>query len=339
MQYQYQSRKIFFIFLLASVVTMLITATGCGGGTASASGPAPTPTPTATPDAAHVSVNPATLDFGSVAVGSQQTINLTVTNTRGSAATVTQINVTGTGFSFTTVDKVPFQLASGQSSTVAVKFAPTTGGSASGSISISITGGTSPSPAALTGVGLAAGQLGLTPASMSFGNVVVGSKATQSGSLTAGSTSITVSSASWNGAGFSLSGITFPATVPAGQSVPFTVTFAPQTAGPSTGNVSFVSNASNSPGSESLSGSGMMQHSVALSWIASPSTVVGYNVYRGTQAGGPYTRVNASAQPTTSFSDTNVVAGATYFYVVTALDSSSQESTFSNEATAVVPTP
>lgn len=185
----------------------------------------------------------------------------------------------------------------------------------------------------------AAGQLALTPANMNFGNVTVGSNASQSGSLTAGSTGITVSSASWNGSGYSLSGITFPVTIPPGQSVPFTVKFAPQAAGLSTGNVSFTSNATNSPGSESLSGSGVMQHSVALSWIASPSSIVGYNVYRGTQTGGPYTRVNASVQPTTSFSDTSVVAGATYFYVVTAIDSSSQESAFSNEANAVVPTP
>lgn len=205
------------------------------------------------------------------------------------------------------------------------------GGAASASNGPGPTPTPSPTPAA--------GQLALTPASMNFGNIAVGNNASQSGSLTAGSTGITVSSASWNGAGYSVSGITFPVTIPGGQSVPFTVTFAPQAAGLSTGKVSFTSNATNSPGSESLSGSGVMQHSVALSWIASPSTIMGYNVYRGTQTGGPYTRVNASVQPTTSFSDTSVVAGATYFYVVTAVDSNSQESPFSNEANAVVPTP
>jgi Abnormal spindle-like microcephaly-assoc'd, ASPM-SPD-2-Hydin len=337
---QYKYRKTVLIFLLASVVTMLTAATGCGGGTASASsGPAPTPTPTATPDAAHVSVNPATLDFGSVAIGSRQTINLTVTNSRGSAATVTQISVTGTGFSFTSTSKVPFQLPAGQSAIVAISFAPTAAGRATGSASVTISGGASPAPTSLIGSGLASGQLGLTPASMNFGNVTVGSKASQSGSLTAGATSITVSSASWNGAGYALSGITFPVTVPAGQSVPFTVTFTPQVPGTSTGNVSFVSNASNSPGSESLTGAGVAQHSVALSWNASTSTVVGYNVYRSTQTGGPYARVNSSLQPGTTFSDGNVVAGTTYFYVVTAVDSSSQESSFSNEAKAPVPTP
>src|SRR5579871_6865246 len=173
---------------------------------------------------------------------------------------------------------------------------------------------------------------------MNFGTVDVGSTQTQTGSLTAAGSSITVSSASWNGAGYSLSGITFPVTVPAGQKVPFTVTFAPQTTGASNGSISFISNASNSPDTEPLTGNGL-QHSVGLSWNPSTSTVIGYNVYRGTQTGGPYTRLNSSVQPGTTYSDTGVLAGGTYFYVVTAVDSSSQESAFSTETTAVIPTP
>jgi hypothetical protein len=78
-------------------------------------------------------------------------------------------------------------------------------------------------------------------------------------------------------------------------------------------------------------------HSVSLSWNASSSTVVGYNVYRGTQTGGPYNRVNSSPDGNTTFLDSNVQAGATYFYVVTAVDANSQESGFSNETSAVVP--
>ncbi len=182
----------------------------------------------------------------------------------------------------------------------------------------------------------ATGQLGLSPTNMNFGTLTVGNSASQAGSLTATGTSITVSSASWNGAGYSLSGITFPVTLPAGQSIPFTVTFDPQTAGTSTGAVLFISNASNSPASESLTGSGVSPHRVALSWSPSPSTVIGYNVYRGTQTGGPYTRLNASVQAGTTYSDTTVLPGTTYFYVVTAVDSSSQESPFSNETMAVI---
>jgi len=84
---------------------------------------------------------------------------------------------------------------------------------------------------------------------------------------------------------------------------------------------------------------GSAPHSVSLSWNASASTVVGYNVYRGTQTGGPYNRVNSSPESTTAYSDSNVQAGAKYFYVVTALDANSQESVFSNETMAIVPNP
>jgi fibronectin type 3 domain-containing protein len=148
-----------------------------------------------------------------------------------------------------------------------------------------------------------------------------------------------VSSAAWNGSGFSLTGITFPVTVPPGQSMPFTVTFAPQISGSATGQVSFVSDASNSPTVVTLAGSGTQaaQHSVSLSWNASTSLPLGYNVYRGTNSGGPYTKLNSSLISGLSFADNNVQSGATYYYVATSVDSSNLESGYSNLATAIIP--
>jgi trimeric autotransporter adhesin len=80
-------------------------------------------------------------------------------------------------------------------------------------------------------------------------------------------------------------------------------------------------------------------HTVALTWTASTSAVAGYNVYRGTQSGGPYTLVNSILVTATGYTDITVLAGTTYFYVATAVDSSNDESVFSNEVPAVVPTP
>ncbi len=186
---------------------------------------------------------------------------------------------------------------------------------------------------------LGAGQLGVTPATMNFGNVAVGSNAAQTGTLTAGSSDITVTTAAWNGQGYSLSGITFPVTVPATQSVQFTVTFAPQAAGSAPGSVAFDSNATNSPTTVTMSGTGTQQseHSVALSWNPSTSVVIGYNVYRGTTSGGPYTRLNTSLEANTAYTDSAVQSGLTYYYVTTAVDSSNMESTYSNQATSVIP--
>jgi hypothetical protein len=181
-------------------------------------------------------------------------------------------------------------------------------------------------------------QLAVSPASMNFPNVAVGSSQNQNGTLTANSSSVTVSTASWNGTGFSLSGITFPVTIPAGQSIPFTVTFAPQTAGATSGAVYFLSTATNSPTNETLAGTGVQasQHTVGLSWNADISTVQGYYVYRGGQTGGPYARISA-LQPATSYTDASVVSGQTYYYVVTALGTNSLESAYSNQAVATIP--
>ena len=151
---------------------------------------------------------------------------------------------------------------------------------------------------------------------------------------------MTVSSATVTGGSYSLTGITFPMTIPAGQTASFSVTFAPKTAGSLPGSIAFVSNSTTSPTSISLSGTGTApQHSVSLTWVASTSTVSGYHVYRGTQSGGPYALISSGLISGTAYTDSTVQAGTTYFYVVTAVDSSANESSFSNEAQAVVPTP
>lgn len=192
-----------------------------------------------------------------------------------------------------------------------------------------------------TGGGTGGGQLAVTPTTMSFGNVAVGANSVKQGTLTAASSDVKVSSAAWNGQGYSVGGITFPVTVPAGQSVPFTVTFAPQAAGSVPGSIAFDSDATNSPTTETLTGDGTQQsqsqHSVALSWDPSTSQVIGYNVYRGTASGGPYTKLNASASTGTAYTDSSVQSGQTYYYVTTAVDSSNVESAHSNQATAEIP--
>jgi fibronectin type 3 domain-containing protein len=73
--------------------------------------------------------------------------------------------------------------------------------------------------------------------------------------------------------------------------------------------------------------------------MASTSTgIVGYNVYRGTVSGGPYAKLT-SLDTGVTFSDSAVSAGQTYYYVVTAVDSTGTESLYSNQAQAVVPSP
>jgi fibronectin type 3 domain-containing protein len=105
-----------------------------------------------------------------------------------------------------------------------------------------------------------------------------------------------------------------------------------------TGSVTISSNASNSPLTISTSGTGVVAtHSATLTWTASPSVVVGYNVYRSSIPSGPYTKLNSAADASTTFADSSVLSGQTYYYVVTAVDSNNVESAYSNQVTAVIP--
>jgi len=76
---------------------------------------------------------------------------------------------------------------------------------------------------------------------------------------------------------------------------------------------------------------------VTMTWTASTSTVVGYNVYRGTTSGGPYVKINSSLITTLTYTDTTVQSGTTYYYVATSVDSSGDESVDSVEVSAPIP--
>ena len=77
--------------------------------------------------------------------------------------------------------------------------------------------------------------------------------------------------------------------------------------------------------------------SVALTWTASTSPVVGYNVYRSANSGGPYTELNSSLISSTNYTDLTVQSGLTYYYVSTAVNSQGIQSAYSNQAVATVP--
>ena len=191
---------------------------------------------------------------------------------------------------------------------------------------------------------LPAGQLSVSPSTLAFGQVEVGQKLTKTGTIKAGNARITVSSADWSGEGFSVSGITFPLTVAAGQSVPFNVTFAPQKGGSSSGNISFLSDASNSPNNTAFTANASVAsaspassaHRVTLSW-RSNNGAAGYNIYRGASPAGPFSKINPSPHPNSSFTDTSVEDGATYFYITTALNQRGKESKPSNQVQVTIP--
>jgi hypothetical protein len=124
-------------------------------------------------------------------------------------------------------------------------------------------------------------QLSVSPTSINFGNVTVGSSATQTATLTdTGSGSVVVSGETVTGTGFSTSGLSVPLTLAGGQSATFTVKFAPAAAGPATGTISVASNATNSPATVSLSGTGVSPGG-SLLLSASPTSLGFGNVNVG----------------------------------------------------------
>ncbi len=296
----------------------------------------PVPVSPATPG--FLGTSPSSLNFGSIQLPGSQVLNETVTNSGGSSVTISQAAVTGTGFSLGSIT-FPQTLAAGQSLTLSVSFAPKSSGTASGTLTLSSNASNANVGVSLSAAGTSPGQLSVAPGSISFGNVVVGTSQSQTGTLSASGSSVTVSSATSNSSEFVLSGLTFPLNIPAGQSVPFTIKFSPQISGTASASISFVGSASSA--TETVAGIGVAptQHSADLSWSPSPSTVVGYNIYRSSTSGGPYAQVNSSLDPSTLYTDGTVQNGQTYYYVSTAVNAAGAESGYSNQLQMVIPSP
>jgi hypothetical protein len=85
-------------------------------------------------------------------------------------------------------------------------------------------------------------------------------------------------------------------------------------------------------------GAGQNKHAVTLTWNASSSPVVGYNVYRSTVKGRDYAKINAAlVTEGLSYKDETVESGKTYYYVTRAVDAKGNESKNSTEVVAKVP--
>lgn len=283
---------------------------------------------------------PSSMSFGNVTVGSSQSQTLAISNTGGASITISSDAINGSGFTASGLS-FPYTLAAGASANLSITFAPTTSGTDSATLTLTSNASDPTVYVSLSGTGTTStGTIAVSPGSMSFGNVTIGNAQTQNGSVTASGGSVTVSSVSSNSSLFTIGGLSLPVTLSSGQSVPFTVTFAPTTTGTASANLTFTSSNSNSA-IETASGSGTtIQHIVDLSWNASTTgSITGYNVYRAVSASGPFSKINPSLDTSLSYSDGSVQSGKTYYYATTAVDSSGQESSYSNQIQAVVPFP
>jgi len=331
-----RSRSWQLYFAMASIVAITPSLIGC----------ATSPMASGTPGivaSARLVVTPSSIDFSSAVVGVQSSQTLQVANTGEEALTVTGVVASGQGLSINGFSGSTL-LNPGTSSTLTVQFTPKAAGPFTGNLSVMTNTATINAAVPIAGTVAAANlTIAVGPTSVNFGTVSAGKAASQSVTLTnTGNTEVTVSKISVSGTGFSMTGGGAPLQLSSSQSVTVDVQFDSSVAGKYTGALMVSSNASDSSVDVPLAGTvaaapSSPAPSVGLKWNASTSTVTGYNVYRGGASSGPFTRVNGSLVPELSYTDQTVVAGSTYYYVTTAVDSAGVESGYSNAAEAVVP--
>jgi hypothetical protein len=231
------------------------TVAGAAGGTItistdSSSGATKTVTLSGTGTAAptpRLTLSANTLAFGNVTVKTTSTKTLTLTSSGTAALKVHSVTLAGAGFTLSGA-KFPVNLKPGQSVTLQVSFDPTVAGAAGGTITISSDSSSGPTNiVTLSGTGTSAPipQLTLSANTLAFGDVTLKTTSTKTLTLTSsGSAALKVNSVTLAGAGFALSGVTFPATLNPGESVTLRVSFDPTVAGAAGGTITISSNSS-----------------------------------------------------------------------------------------------
>lgn len=280
---------------------------------------------------------PSSLNFGSIPVGSSASQSVTLSNSGGTTLSISGASISGAGFQFTGLT-LPLTLNPSQNTSFTVSFNPLSAGSASGALTISSDASDSVLNLSFSGTGISSGspgQLSVTPSSFSLGNIVLGTSGTASGSLSATGNAVTVSAISVSNSAFSVGGVSLPLTLQPGQAVSFTIVFNPQWAGTASA-ILIVSTNSESPQVQipiAATAIPAPYYSANLSWTASTiADVAGYNIYRAvyTNGCGPYTKINTTLVPGTSYTDGTLVDATAYCYQAAAVNTAHQEVGYSN---------
>jgi hypothetical protein len=296
----------------------------------------------ATVAAQQLHCNPCGHQFGKVQIGTSSSYSFQLSNTGNKTLKITAKSLHGSAFSMGSFP-IPMKLQPGASVALTITFTPTLKGYAGGNVTLTSNDPQSPTELHFHGTGFypTAAELTVSPSSLNFGSVTLGSTTTMQATLAASGAAVTISSDGSNSSEFAIVGLSLPATIQVGQNLAVTVQFTPNASGKASGKVGFTSNAVDSPTVIQVSGTGVAQgsHSVSLTWNTGDGNAVGYNVYRGTAQNGPFQQINTALDASTNYTDTTVSSGTTYYYVATEVNAQGQESGYSNEVMAVVPSP
>ncbi|MDI6767412.1 MAG: choice-of-anchor D domain-containing protein [Bacteroidota bacterium] len=203
--------------------------------------------------ALNLSVNPASLNFGSVPVGQASDQTLTIDNSSGSTGSISgNISISGRGFSIQSNGGL-FNLSVGQSRSLTVRFLPSSSGNFSGSVLIyhNATNISSPIIIHLSGSGQlsTSGGIYITPSSLSYGTLTMGQSADQYFTISNLSTSSEVITGTvipgTSGGGFSIISGGGVYSLPPGQSKTVIIRFSPLMVGIHAGAADVYHNAQN----------------------------------------------------------------------------------------------
>jgi hypothetical protein len=215
--------------------------------------------------APNVALSPAALSFGTVTVGGSASLTAQVQNTGTAPLAVSQIArcaTPATSAEFTWSPAGPFTVAAGGSTTVTVTYAPAGAGADGGCIAFSTNDAAHPVVSldvSGTGQAAAAPRVAVSPTSLGFGNVTLGTSSEKTFTVSnTGNATLTgtVARAAGTSTEYTVSPATF--SVAAGSSQVVTVTYAPADVASDAGSVVVSSNDAASPSvSVGLSGAGV----------------------------------------------------------------------------------
>ncbi|MBK9099346.1 MAG: choice-of-anchor D domain-containing protein [bacterium] len=223
-----------------------------------------------------ITISPPNLDFGSVIVGTNSTLQSTISNTDTIDLVISNITSSAGQFTFSP-NVFPITILAGGSQVVDVTFTPTATGLLTGDLTIVHNATGSPTVYSVQGTGVEAG-FSISPPSLNFGNVVVGTGSTlQSTISNTGTSDLVISNITSSAGQFTFSPNVFPITILAGGSQVVDVTFTPTATGLLTGDLTITHNATGSPTVYSVQGTG-----VAAGFSISPPSLNFGSVVVGT---------------------------------------------------------
>src|SRR5579872_179934 len=144
--------------------------------------------------AGNIASNLPSISFGNVTIGKTQTISGSITNGGGSSVSISNVSISGAGFTLGGLANGA-SLAAGQSANFSVQFSPTVSGTANGTLSITSNASNATLTVPVSGVGTTAvGTLSSNPTSLNFSSTTVGQNQSLSETITnSGSASVTIS--------------------------------------------------------------------------------------------------------------------------------------------------